>query len=340
MNVLGLYKVLKENGIPDSQIVVMIADEYATNSRNPFKNAMYANGIVPADTWYNEETELDFRGSDVTVQNFFNAVLGIGPKSLQNTNEDSHVMIFVTGHGGDQFFKFQDEEELTAQDIANLMEELSKRKKFKKALFIADTCQAFTLFDKVTTPNVYALGTSLRDENAYAHHSNQELGLSVIERWTHGFLTQYRKRNVHPSKTTLHDLMVAPFEGKAPLGAHVGVLGDFRELLLTDFFGSKIKSRGGSVGRKVQSSPKWKKMTTTTVEASQSIVPRSIPNVNTHSQTNDSTSPENDLSEMSSIVPPLDPNDAWFGLLLGSTLALVFVSSRFIRTSASDDLVY
>ena len=58
-----------------------------------------------------------------------------------------------------------------AQDIANLMDRMYEEKKFGTALFIADTCQAFTLFDKVTTPNVLALGTSLIGESAYAHHS-------------------------------------------------------------------------------------------------------------------------------------------------------------------------
>lgn len=105
----------------------------------------------------------------MTVQTFMNSLLGIAPRSLQ-TNSESNLLIYMTGHGGDQFFKFQDEEELTAQDIANLMERLYKGGKFKQALFLADTCQAFTLFDKITTPNVLALGTSLRGENAYAHH--------------------------------------------------------------------------------------------------------------------------------------------------------------------------
>jgi phosphatidylinositol glycan class K len=69
-----------------------------------------------------------------------------------------------------QFFKFQDEEELTAQDIANVLDRMNQQKKYGQLLFIADTCQAFTLFDKVTAPNILALGTSLRGENAYAHH--------------------------------------------------------------------------------------------------------------------------------------------------------------------------
>ena len=57
-----------------------------------------------------------------------------------------------------------------AQDIANLMDRMFEEKKFGSALFIAETCQAFTLFDKLTTPNVMAFGTSLTGESAYAHH--------------------------------------------------------------------------------------------------------------------------------------------------------------------------
>lgn len=168
MNALGIYEIFRQNGIPDDNIILMIADEYATNARNPYKNRMHAAGIH-GPSWYSNHTELDYRGSDVTVQTFLNSLLGIAPRSLQ-TNEESNLLIYVTGHGGDKFFKFQDEEELTAQDIANLMERLYRERKFKQALFLADTCQAFTLFDKITTPNVLALGTSLRGENAYAHH--------------------------------------------------------------------------------------------------------------------------------------------------------------------------
>ncbi|CAJ1953366.1 unnamed protein product [Cylindrotheca closterium] len=216
----------------------MIADEYVTNNRNPLKNGMFANGVDNAN-WYDEHTEIDFRGSDVNVQNFIDAMLGTSPRSIQS-NSNSSLLVYVTGHGGDQFFKFQDEEEITSQDIANLMDKLNAGKKFGKALLIADTCQAFTLFDKVETPNVLSLGTSLRGENAYAHHSDHVLGLSVIERWTNGFVNQYSRSN--SPKSTLSDLMVAPFPGKAVLGAHVGIKENairFKDVLASDFFGPR-----------------------------------------------------------------------------------------------------
>lgn len=356
MNALGVYQILKQNGIPDSQIVLMIADEYATNPRNPFKNGMYANGVSPEKTWYSEDTELDYRGSDVTVQNFFNAVLGTGgPKSLQHTNEESHVMIFVTGHGGDQFFKFQDEEEMTAQDIANLMEELARRKKFRKALFIADTCQAFTLFDKVTTPNVYALGTSLRDENAYAHHSDRQLGLAVIERWSHGFIEQYKKREIHPASTTLYDLMVKPFEGKI-LGADIGVLGDFRRLFFHDFFGKSSIIEQKIAAAKASSSdtpsseqipvvvavhPSPQSTTVSPKRASREELSQSTTPTRTSSRTKtgDVAPPEGkgQAGLQPGAPPSLEPTDYSFGILVGGLIVLVVSASQFGKSNDDDD---
>lgn len=171
MNALGIYEVFRENGIPEENIILMLADEYASNARNPYKNRMHASGIH-RPSWYSNHTEVDYRGSDVTVQVFLDALMGTAPKAL-HTDEDSRLVIYMTGHGGDNFFKFQDEEELTSQDIAAVMDQLNENRKFAEALFIADTCQAFTLFDKLTTPNVLAFGTSLRDQNAYAHHSGK-----------------------------------------------------------------------------------------------------------------------------------------------------------------------
>ena len=232
----------------------MIADEYAINARNPYKNRMHSEGIERTG-WYNNQTEIDYRGSDVTVQMFMDSLLGTAPKALKNLNADSNLMIYITGHGGNQFFKFQDEEELTAQDIANLMDKLYVEKKFAKALFIADTCQAFTLFDKVTTPNVMALGTSLIDESAYAHHSDNDLGLAVIERWTHYFIKSYKK-HTNPL-TTLYQTMVSPFANQRILMARVGIKDDtshstFKNTKLSDFFGTK----GGAKSSRGKPKPK------------------------------------------------------------------------------------
>jgi phosphatidylinositol glycan class K len=321
INALGMYNVLKANGVPDDQIVLMVADEYATNSRNPYKNGMYANGVT-GDSWYSEDTELDYRGADVTVQNFLDAVLGTAPKSLEHTDAESHLLIYVTGHGGDQFFKFQDEEELTAQDIANMLEELYRRKKFGKALVIADTCQAFTLFDKVQTPNVWALGTSLRGENAYAHHSDKQLGLSVIERWTKGFLEHYAKAKTN-RRATLNDVMAAPFEGKAPLGAHVGTYGNFSSVLVSDFFGSKPPTRSST------GSSSFGKRTIAAVEPSAAYTIRPPERFETKIMWQAPIAEAAVDKKESQEDAFWEPTDSSFGYLVFGLVAAVLLTSRF-----------
>ena len=138
-------------------------------------------------------------------------------------------------------------------DFANLMNEMRQRQRYKKVLFLTDTCQAFTLADKVTSPNVYTVASSLRDESAYAHHTDADLGLAVIERYTHSMVEYYYNRT--SSASSVHDVLVQPFlSGSAPrltnkgLGANIGVKEDLSDTKLSaipmsDFFGPR---RGGS----------------------------------------------------------------------------------------------
>jgi phosphatidylinositol glycan class K len=247
-----MYQRLRQNGIPSSNIVMMMADEIPSNARNPFKNGMFDQGIH-RPSLYDHETSIAYRGADVTVANFFNVLLGTvdtvpTPHSrVLHTNSSSNILVYVTGHGGDQFFKFQDEEELMADDIAEVFEQMHLRQKYNQVLFIADTCQAFTLADKISiaSPNVYAMGTSLRGENAYAHHSDRDVGLSVIERWTFQMLKAYDQKAW--SGSTLQEILITAMEpAYETLGAHLGVREDLGlpprtldAVLASEFFGGK-----------------------------------------------------------------------------------------------------
>jgi hypothetical protein len=76
---------------------------------------------------------------------------------------------------------------------------------------------------------------------------DNDLGLAVIERWTHHFIENYHKRSNH--RTTLEQSMVSPFENKNILMARVGIKDDFslskfKNTKLTEFFGAK--GGGGS----------------------------------------------------------------------------------------------
>lgn len=245
VNALSIYHMLKQSGnFTDDNIVLMLADEFPTNDRNPFKNSMDKSS---GKSLYSDDTHIDYRGEDVTVQNFVNVLTGRQPNGLLpilNSDSDSHVLIYLTGHGGDQFFKFQDEEEILAAELAAAFRQMHDAGKYREVLLIADTCQAFTLGDKMDAPNVTVIGSSLRDESSYAHHSDADLGLSVIERYTYAF-TEYVASN--GMKGSLQQTMVDPYSFEQQR-AHVGASDKLatrklNQVPLEDFFNNVAATR-------------------------------------------------------------------------------------------------
>jgi phosphatidylinositol glycan class K len=81
-----------------------------------------------------EDVEVDYRGYEVTAENFvrlltdrLDANMPRNKKLL--SDQQSNVLIYLTGHGGDGFLKFQDAEELTEVDLADAIETMHEQKR-------------------------------------------------------------------------------------------------------------------------------------------------------------------------------------------------------------------
>lgn len=75
-NALSMYRTIKRLGIPDSNIILMLADDASCNARNKFPGAVYANPGKHLDL-YGENVEVDYRGYEVTVENFIRVLTGV-----------------------------------------------------------------------------------------------------------------------------------------------------------------------------------------------------------------------------------------------------------------------
>jgi GPI-anchor transamidase subunit K len=148
---------VKRLGIPDSNIILMLADDAACNSRNHFPGCVFANRGHALDL-YGENIEVDYRGYEVTVQNFLRLLTGMLSSPLPSffsnivrqpvlaacigrvepdvprskrllTDDRSNIFVYMTGHGGDEFLKFQDSEEISAFDLADAFEQMWQKKR-------------------------------------------------------------------------------------------------------------------------------------------------------------------------------------------------------------------
>ncbi|KAF2706341.1 hypothetical protein K504DRAFT_459640 [Pleomassaria siparia CBS 279.74] len=257
-NVLSLYRTVKRLGIPDSQIILMLPDDMACNPRNAFPGTVYNNADRALDL-YGDNIEVDYRGYEVTVENFIRLMTDrVGedmPRSKRLLTDDrSNILVYMTGHGGNEFLKFQDAEEISAFDLADAFEQMWEKKRYHEILFMIDTCQANTMYSKFYSPNILATGSSEIDQSSYSHHADNDVGVAVIDRYTYYNLEFLESQVQEPtSKLTMGDLFDSYDEEK--IHSHPGVRYDLfpggeseaRSRLVLDFFGNvqNVEVEGG-----------------------------------------------------------------------------------------------
>ncbi|KAF5375734.1 hypothetical protein D9615_009404 [Tricholomella constricta] len=242
-NALGMYRTVKRLGIPDSNIILMLADDASCNSRNKFPGSVYANRGRHLDL-YGDNIEVDYRGYEVTVENFIRVLTGRMDPSVPRskrllTDDRSNVFVYMTGHGGNEFLKFQDNEEISAFDIADAFEQMYQKKRYNEIFFMIDTCQANTMYSKFYSPNILATGSSKLGENSYSYENDNDIGVAVIDAYTH-YVLEYMESINKTSHKTMADLFDT-YDVKK-INSHPGVRSDLfkRPLdsaLITDFFG-------------------------------------------------------------------------------------------------------
>lgn len=187
----------------------MLADDMACNARNKYPAQVFNNENHRLNL-YGDNVEVDYRGYEVTVENFLRLLTGRHEAAVPRSkrllsDEGSHVLLYMTGHGGDEFLKFQDSEELQSHDLADAVKQMKEKRRFKELLIMVDTCQAATLFSQLRSSGVLAIGSSMKGENSYSHHLDSDVGVSVVDRFTYYTLAFFERLNMY-DKASLSSL--------------------------------------------------------------------------------------------------------------------------------------
>ncbi|XP_031473647.1 uncharacterized protein LOC116246090 [Nymphaea colorata] len=289
-NTLSLYRTVKRLGIPDERIILMLADDMACNARNNYPAQVFNNENHQLNL-YGDNVEVDYRGYEVTVENFLRVLTGRHDSAVPRSkrllsDEGSHILLYMTGHGGDQFLKFQDSEEIQSHDLADAIEQMREKRRFKELLIMVDTCQAATLFSQLYSPGVLAIGSSLKGENSYSHHLDSDVGVSVVDRFTFYTLAFFEKLNMY-NRASLSSLFSSYSPSLLMSTAYYRTdlyQRDLNMVPITDFFGSVMETlhtdsayKGISVGKAINT--QFEKQTHHIVDSSQQGESASVSNL-------------------------------------------------------------
>lgn len=150
----------------------------------------------------------------------------------------------MTGHGGDEFLKFQDSEEISSNDIADAFAQMYEVGRYNEILFIIDTCQANTLFNKFYSPNIVSVGSSALGENSYSHHSDSNIGVAVIDRLTYYMLDFFERQ-----KYALDIPLLSMFKSltrqklRSTVGWSSSLSRNLTDVPISDFFSSVLQTK-------------------------------------------------------------------------------------------------
>ena len=164
-NILLLYQALRARGVPDSNIIVMNADDHACSPRNSYPCTLISEPLsethpgryhpdtgrfttIPPSAQDNlyRDVEVDYFGDEVTPQTFYDVLLGRSREGTAShrvlaSSPTSQVLVYVTGHSHADFIRFQDRDAVTSTDIGDLLKEMHRQGRYRDLLWIADTCE-------------------------------------------------------------------------------------------------------------------------------------------------------------------------------------------------------
>jgi len=182
-DVCHAYQIVKGQGIPEENIIVMAYDDIANNARNPFPGKIFNKpteaGEAGVDVYAG--CKIDYKGKDVTPANFMAVLDGTATgKKLTSTSEDN-VFVFFSDHGAPGLIAFPTGQgQLHKADLQSTFDTMHSKNMYKKLVFYLETCESGSMFQGMTTPGVYALSASNPTESSWGYYCSSSTGGSSV----------------------------------------------------------------------------------------------------------------------------------------------------------------
>jgi len=182
-DVAHAYQVLKEGGIPESNIITFMYDDVASSWRNPFKGQLF-NAPTPKGTPGRDVyagVKIDYRGKDVSAANFLSvlkgdaaAMKGKGTERVLNSTKQDRVFVNVVDHGAPGMVAFP-HTTLYKEDLQTALQFMYDNNMFKQLVFYLEACESGSMFEGFPTNiSVYATTAANADESSWGTYCGSD----------------------------------------------------------------------------------------------------------------------------------------------------------------------
>lgn len=171
-DVCHAYHLLRNHGIPDNRIVVMMYDDIAYAEENPTPgvvvNHINGSNLYPGMV-------KDYTGDLVTPANFLDVLQGRRPRGggtgkVIASGPQDHIFVYFTDHGAPGLIAFPNDV-LYAKNLSEAIRSMHNKGRFGRMVIYVEACESGSMFaDGMLANNVsvYATTAANPDESSYA----------------------------------------------------------------------------------------------------------------------------------------------------------------------------
>lgn len=162
-DVCHAYQIMKKGGLKDENIIVFMYDDIANNEENP-RPGVIINHPQGGDVYAG--VPKDYVGEDVTVNNFFNVLLGNkealtgGSGKVIDSGPDDHIFIFYSDHGGPGVLGMPTYPYLYADDLVDVLKKKHAAGTYKSMVFYLEACESGSIFEGLLPENINIYATT------------------------------------------------------------------------------------------------------------------------------------------------------------------------------------
>ena len=176
------YQLMLKSGVPADNIILMMQDDVATSSENPFPGQLFNRPGEDSPDVY-KGCKVDYRGKIVTAQLFMDVLTGntdgASGKVLKSTSDDTVFVNFVD-HGGVGIVAFPNGPFLHVKDLSKTLKTMQSKEMFKQLVFYMEACESGSMFPDLEDDGkilaVTASNAKAKDRWQNGYHSGGHTG--------------------------------------------------------------------------------------------------------------------------------------------------------------------
>ena len=170
-DILAYYQLLKENHFTDDDMILIMADDLAYDTKNPYPGQIIRDNKLLENLY--TDVKIDYKLSELTPSDFKNILLGKSdaklPVVLDATDHDN-VLLIWSGHGAPGTLLWDENRQtITGDFMSELLNDMYASGKYRKLFGMIEACYSGSVAAKcVGVPNVLLMTAANDKETSKA----------------------------------------------------------------------------------------------------------------------------------------------------------------------------